>query len=164
MEKVAFAVNKKRCILLIVIISTLFLSACSLKQDVEKLYKEEAPLQAEIIIPNNFSANEQEMIKVILTQKGKRVEDADFVHFEIWKQDGSIKYSMEEAKELGNGIYSISKDFDHDGLYFVKVHAGHNGSIIMPKKQFVVGELSESELDSLQKGTQNENEGHEHHH
>ncbi|MGN7942167.1 hypothetical protein [Metabacillus sp. 22489] len=32
--------NKKRCILLIVIISTLFLSACSLKQDVEKLYKE----------------------------------------------------------------------------------------------------------------------------
>lgn len=163
MEKVAFAVKKNRCILLIVILSTL-LSACSLKQDVEKLYKEEAPLQAEIIIPNNFSANEQETIKAILTQNGERVEDADFVHFEIWKQDGSIKYSMEEANELGNGIYSISKDFDHDGLYFVKVHAGHNGSIILPKKQFVVGELSESELDSLQKGTQSENEVQEHHH
>lgn len=163
MEKVAFAVKKNRCILLIVILSTL-LSACSLKQDVEKLYKEEAPLQAEIIIPNTFSANEQETIKAILTQNGKRVEDADFVHFEIWKQDGSIKYSMEEANELGNGIYSISKDFDHDGLYFVKVHAGHNGSIILPKKQFVVGELSESELDSLQKGTQSENEVQEHHH
>lgn len=159
----AFAVKKNRCILLIVILSTL-LSACSLKQDVEKLYKEEAPLQAEIIIPNTFSANEQETIKAILTQNGKRVEDADFVHFEIWKQDGSIKYSMEEANELGNGIYSISKDFDHDGLYFVKVHAGHNGSIILPKKQFVVGELSESELDSLQKGTQSENEVQEHHH
>ncbi len=155
--------KKNRCILLIVILSTL-LSACSLKQDVEKLYKEEAPLQAEIIIPNTFSANEQETIKAILTQNGKRVEDADFVHFEIWKQDGSIKYSMEEANELGNGIYSISKDFDHDGLYFVKVHAGHNGSIILPKKQFVVGELSESELDSLQKGTQSENEVQEHHH
>ena len=71
---------------------------------------------------------------------------------------------MEEANNLGNGTYSISKDFDSEGLYFVKVHAGNKGSIIMPRKQFVVGELSESDLDFLRKGAQSEIEVHEHHH
>ncbi|MGM7722977.1 FixH family protein [Metabacillus sp. Hm71] len=142
----------------------LMLSACSLKEDVALLYKQETPLESEIIIPTSFSDNEKEIIKVILTQEGKRVNDPDFVHFEIWKQDGSVHYSMEEAKELGNGTYSISKDFDSEGLYFVKVHASQNGSMIMPQKQFIVGELSKSELEYLQKGAQKQNAPHEHHH
>lgn len=154
--------HKKKMIWMFLFIA--MLSGCSLKPDVAKLYKEESPLQSEIIIPDTFSANEKETIKVILTQHGERVEDADFVHFEIWKQDGTVTYYMEEAFDLGNGVYGISKDFDSDGLYFVKVHAGNNGSIIVPQKQFVVGSLSKSELDFLQKGQQSQIEGHEHHH
>ena len=150
------------CISLIFIFS-LLLSACSLEKDVTNLYKKETPLEAEIIIPASFSANTQETIKAVLTQGGKMVENADFVHFEIWKQDGSIKYSMEQAEAEGNGIYSLSKNFDSDGLYYIKVHASNDGSIIMPQKQFIVGKLSESELKFLQKGIQKQEESHEHH-
>lgn len=159
----AFAVKKNICISLIFIFS-LLLSACSLEKDVTTPYKEETPLEAEMIIPASFSANTQETMKVVLTQGGKKVENADFVHFEIWKQDGSLKYSMEQAEEEGNGTYTLSKNFDSDGLYYIKVHASNDGSIIMPKKQFIVGKLSESELRFLQRGHQKQEENHEHHH
>ncbi|MBO0998468.1 FixH family protein [Bacillus sp. SD075] len=136
---------------------------CSLEKDVTTLYKEETPLEAEIIIPASFSANTQETMKAVLTQGGKKVENADFVHFEIWKQDGSLTYSMEQTVEEGNGTYTLRKNFDSDGLYYIKVHASNDGSIIMPQKQFIVGKLSKSELKFLQKGSQKQ-ESHEHHH
>ncbi|MBG9930932.1 hypothetical protein ABD94_08090 [Bacillus aryabhattai] len=140
------------------------LNACSLEQDAASLYKQEAPLESQIIIPKSFSNNEKETIKVILTQSGKRVKNPDYVHFEIWKQDGSVKYNMEAAENEGNGTYSLSKELDHDGLYYVKVHASNDNSIIMPQKQFIVGKLSKSELELLQKGVQKQTEAHEHHH
>lgn len=142
----------------------LLLSACSLEPDAADLYKKEKPLESEIVIPESFSANKQETIKAVLTQDGKKVEDADFVHFEIWKQDGTVKYNMEEAVKEDNGTYSISKDFNSDGLYYIKLHASNDGSIIMPQKQFIVGELSKSELEFLQQGLPKQTETHEHHH
>ncbi|MDR9800850.1 FixH family protein [Bacillus paralicheniformis] len=145
-------------------ICSLFLSACSLEQDVADRYKKEKPLESEIILPKSLSAHQKETIKVILTQGGKRVENADFVHFEIWKQDGSVKYPMEQAEEVGKGMYSLTKSFEREGLYYVKMHAKSDGSIIMPQKQFIIGELSESELKFLQKGSQKQKEGHQHHH
>jgi len=71
---------------------------------------------------------------------------------------------MEPAENVGNGMYSLSKEFESDGLYYVKVHASSNGSIIMPQKQFIVGKLSKSELEFLQKGKQKQSGNHEHHH
>ncbi|WP_231597635.1 FixH family protein [Bacillus sp. SA1-12] len=126
------------CMTLFFMISFM-LGACSLNEDAALLYKQETPLEYEFILPPSYSDHQEEIIKVILTQGGERVKDPDFVHFEIWKQDGSVYYSMEAAKDLGNGTFSISKDFDSDGLYFVKGHAGKNGSIIMPQNQFIVG-------------------------
>ncbi|MCK1992194.1 FixH family protein [Peribacillus muralis] len=155
--------KKNICIFLIFIFSIL-LCACSLEKDVTALYGEETPLEAEIIIPASFSANTQETIKAVLTQGGNKVENADFVHFEIWKHDGSLKYSMEQARKEGNGTYTLSKSFDGDGLYYIRVHASNNGYIIMPQKQFVVGRLSESELKFLKKGIQKQEKSHEHHH
>ncbi|MEK4403996.1 FixH family protein [Sporosarcina sp. FSL K6-6792] len=155
---------KKNISMSMIFILSLLLSACSLKQDVTNLYKQETPLESEIIIPESISANKQETIKVILTQDGKKVEGADYVHFEIWKQDGSVKFDMEQAKEEGNGTYSLSKNFDSEGLYYIKVHASNDGSIIMPQKQFVVGELSESEMKFLQKGKPKQQESHKNHH
>ncbi|MFC0275016.1 FixH family protein [Metabacillus herbersteinensis] len=155
---------KKNICISFIIIFSLMLSACSLEPDAANLYKKEKPLESEIIIPKSFSDNKQETIKVVLTQAGIKVEDADFVHFEIWKQDGSLKNNMEQAEEEGNGTYSLNKNFDSDGLYYIKVHAGNDGSIIMPQKQFIVGELSKNELEFLQKGLQKQEESHEHHH
>ena len=150
--------------ILLLLIICLLLSACSLKEDVTDLYKKEKPLEAEIIIPETFSNNQQETIKAVLTQDGKKVEGADFVHFEIWKQDGTLHYDMEQAEEVGNGTYTLSKEFDSNGLYYIKVHASNDGSIIMPQQQFIVGELSKNELEFLQKGLPRNDGSHEHHH
>ncbi|MDW7613790.1 FixH family protein [Peribacillus simplex] len=155
---------KKNICIFLIFIFILLLSACSLEKDAANQYKEETPLESEIIIPESFTANKQETIKVVLTQGGKRVRSADFVHFEIWKQVGSLKYNMEQAEAEGNGTYSLSKNFDSDGLYYIKVHASNDGSIIMPQKQFIVGKLSKSDLKILQKGMHKQEESHEHHH
>jgi hypothetical protein len=155
---------KKNRYISFIFVFSLLLSACSLKEDAADLYKKEKPLEADIMIPESFSDNGQETIQVVLTQDGKKVEGADFVHFEIWKQDGFLTYNMEQAEEAGNGTYMLSKELDSDGLYYIKVHASNDGSTIMPQKQFIVGELSKSELEFLQKDLPKQNENHEHHH
>ncbi|PLT30545.1 FixH family protein [Peribacillus deserti] len=155
---------KNKIQLLFVLILSLFLNACSLKEDAADLYQKQSPLEADIIIPKIFSSNTQENIKVVLTQDGKKVEGADYVHFEIWKQDGSLHYNMEQAKEVGNGMYALSKDFNSNGLYYIKVHASNNGSMIMPQKQFVVGELTETEIKYLKQDLPKNDAVPEHHH
>jgi len=155
---------KKNIYVLLVCITGLLLSACSLKEDAANLYKKETPLEADMELSSPLKADETATIKVSLTQNGEKVENADYVHFEIWKQDGSIQKRMKDAKNEGNGVYSVSQKIDSDGLYFVKVHASNNDSIIMPQQQFIVGELSERELEYLQKDVKKQDEVHEHHH
>jgi len=158
-------VKKTLLVLLLACFICLLLSACSLlKQDAASLYKKEAPLEAEIALPASIKANAVAEIKVTLHQNGEEVNNADYVHFEVWKQDGSAERIMEEAEKQGNGVYSIKKILSSDGLYYVKVHASYNDSIIMPQKQFIVGELSEGDLNYLQKNLPKQEENHEHHH
>ncbi|WP_436374870.1 FixH family protein [Cytobacillus sp. BC1816] len=152
----------KKYIFMILLLS--FLSACSLDKNAAELYKQETPLKLEIQTPDTFTAGERETIKATLTQDGKPAVHADFVHFEIWKLDGTVQYGMEEAVNEGSGVYSISKDFDKDGLYYVKVHAQQGDSLIMPQKQFIVGELSKSDMEFLQEGTAKQEAVQGHHH
>ncbi|WP_113883226.1 FixH family protein [Cytobacillus oceanisediminis] len=152
----------KKYIFMILLLS--FLSACSLDKNAAELYKQETPLKLEIQTPDTFTAGERETIKATLTQDGKPAVHADFVHFEIWKLDGTVQYGMEEAVNEGSGVYSISKDFDKDGLYYVKVHAQQGDSLIMPQKQFIVGELSKSDMEFLQEGTGKQEAVQGHHH
>lgn len=146
-----------------IVFLSLLLSACTLDENAADLYKKEQPLEAKLFLPEKFSGG-KETIEVILTQDEKKVDEPDFVHFEIWKQDGSVHYPMEEAESLGNGTYSVTKDFESDGLYYVKVNAGSRGSIISPQMQFIVGELSKEELEFLQKGLKTEEQAEEPHH
>lgn len=155
---------KKYVCFFFAVICSIFLTACSGEEDAANLYKQEQPLELNIIIPESFSANHQETIMAVLIQDGKKVKGADYVHFEIWKQDGSVNYGMEEARDEENGTYSLRKSFDSEGLYFIKVHASNKGSIIMPQKQFIVGKLSESDISFLKKGAQIEDGSHENHH
>lgn len=136
--------------LLIVLFTFICLSGCSSDPSASNLYKQETPLEAEIIVPEPFKPIETGTIKVILTQDGEKVEKSEYAHLEIWKQDGTVKYGMTEAHNDGNGQYSLSKNFEREGLYYVQFHASYNDSIIMLTKQFIVGELSESDLQVIQ--------------
>ncbi|MGA9231085.1 MAG: FixH family protein, partial [Exiguobacterium oxidotolerans] len=92
------------------------------------------------------------------------VRDADFVHFEIWKADGTLTYGMEPAETEQDGVYAIQKALPKPGLYYMKVHVGKRNEMIMPTKQFIIGELSKADLKLLQAGAKpsSGNEGHHH--
>ncbi|MGG4105669.1 FixH family protein [Paenibacillus lautus] len=151
--------------ILSVLLSVLLLSACSASPDAANRYEKEIPLIAEVNIPDALSVHQPETIEIILTQDGKRVPDADFVHYELWSHDGSLRDPMTDAVEVGDGVYTVTKTFDKEGLYFIKLHSGNKGSIIIPQKPFAVGKLSEDELAYLQAGTPTFQEGTaEHHH
>lgn len=155
----------KSCFILSVLLSVLLLSACSANPDAASRYEKEIPLIAEVNIPDTLSVHQPETIEIILTQDGKRVPGADFVHYELWSHDGSLRDPMTDAVEVRDGVYTLTKTFDKEGLYFIKLHSGNNGSIIIPQKPFAVGKLSEEELAYLQAGTPTFQEGTtEHHH
>ncbi|KOP66767.1 hypothetical protein AMS62_17140 [Bacillus sp. FJAT-18019] len=155
----------KSRIVLTVVLAALLLSACTASPDAANRYEKEIPLIAEVNIPEALSIHQPETIEIILTQDGQRVPDADFVHYELWSHDGSLRDPMTDAVEVGDGVYTVTKTFDKEGLYFIKLHSGNNGSIIIPQKPFAVGKLSEDELAYLQAGTPTFQEGTaEHHH
>ncbi|MFD2629979.1 FixH family protein [Oceanobacillus kapialis] len=155
----------KKGLMRIVLIGVgLMLGGCSLNANVESLYKEETHLQAAIQIPENFTDNHEESIVITLEQDGETVEDPSFVHAEIWKQDGSLSYPMEEVEQGADGEFYVKKAFDEDGLYSIKVHAAQGDSEITPQKQFIVGELSDEELEILQEDAPAQEAEHEHHH
>lgn len=150
-------------ITLLFIWTMLLLSGCSLKEDVAELYTKENPLHAELILPETISSDESVPIQVILTQNGKPVKDVDSIHFEIWKHDGE-QHTHEQPNLYEEGTYGVNQTFESDGLYYIKIHASHHGSTIMPQAQIVVGELSDSELEYLQKDLPEQEDMHKHHH
>lgn len=142
----------------------LLLSACSVRSDAADLYKQEAPLQIVMEVPEEIAPGETVSFQAQLTQNGEPVDEANFVHFEVVKQDGSIPYPMKEARAVGDGVYEMEANFRSDGLYFLEVHAGSGEAISNPQYQFIVGELSESELDSLKEGPAPDAGSSGHHH
>ena len=140
----------------------MLLGACSSKENAADLYRQESPLQADITMPEEFSGGVP--IKIYLTQDEKTIDNADFVHVEIWKSDGSFRNPMEEATNAGNGNYTFDKTLTEDGLYYIKVHAGNNGSTIMPTLPFAVGELSKDDVKTLEGQVPDDSGDHSGHH
>lgn len=155
---------KKIGLMALVTILMLTLSACSLRSDAADLYKKESPLMVQVDVPESISTGEEVIIETVLTQVGKSVEQADFVHFELWKQDGTVRYPMEEAEEAGEGVYRMAFEFQDEGLYYIEVHAGNKGSVVSLQHQFIVGELSDEEMEILKQGPTPAEETPEHHH
>lgn len=145
-------------------IGLLLLSGCALRGDAADLYKKETPLQVEVNVPEEIAAGSEVPLEATLKQNGELVKQADYVHFEVLNQDGSVHQPMEEAIETGDGVYSLPVEFVKDGLYSFVVHAGNNGSLVSPQHQFIVGELSDTEAENLKEGTPPEKEGSGSHH
>lgn len=144
---------KKKYVCVLIIGGMLFLSACSLRSDAADLYKKENPLEVDITVPDVISTDEPFIVQAVLSRADVKIESADFVHFEILKQDGSFRLPMEEATSIKDGLYEMELYLEEDGLYYLDVHAGFKGSIVNPRQQFIVGELTESELEALKNGT-----------
>lgn len=143
-----------------VFLLSLFLIACSVDKEAVSLYKQEKPLEIDISVPHPVLLNKPHVFEAVLRQDGEVVDDAEYVRFTIWKKDSSSQNETIVATNAGNGVYTVERIIDRDGIYYVKVNASANGSRIMPTKQFIVGEITE-EIESVKK--QDKEQHHEHH-
>jgi len=148
------------------IVTSTGLAGCTVTSDAAEHYAVSAPLSVKFEIPKVLKADSEKQYRfgATLWQDQQEVKRADYVHFEIWKADGTLRYSMEPADETKPGMYSIKKTLPKNGLYYIKVHASSNGAMIMPTRQFIVGELSANDLKILQGGAKPAGGSSGHHH
>lgn len=148
------------------IVTSSGLAGCAVTSDAAQQYAVSIPLSVKFEIPKVLKADQEKQYRfgATLWQDQKAVKEAEYVHFEIWKADGTLRYSMEPADETKPGVYSIEKKLPKEGLYYIKVHASSNGAMIMPTRQFIVGQLSANDLKILQGGAKPAGGSSGHHH
>lgn len=147
--------NQKLLLFLFIIV----LSACGVNNNQQGKDNNVLPKMVEVQIKtipaDELKPNEEITIQAHVTQGAENVDDAHEVKFEVWKK-GQEEHEMIEAKHQGEGVYSIKKTFQNDGVYHVISHVTARDMHNMPKKEIVVGDVSQE--------TQVTNKPEEHHH
>ncbi|MGF3102780.1 FixH family protein [Rossellomorea sp. DUT-2] len=126
------------------------LSACTANSNSSASESETAKLvEVDISLPENISPNEENTLKVKVTHAGENVEDADDIQFEVWKMNDKEESEMIEATHEKNGVYSIRNTFKETGVYYIQTHVTARDMHVMPKKQFIVGDVSKEEMEKM---------------
>lgn len=138
---------KKRFLLFL--LCFVFLTACGKTEtdhhhhskDHDKIAEESLqPLKAEFLTESNaFQPNVEGTLKVKVTKGDENVSDASEVQFEIWKKGKQKEAKTFEAKNEGEGVYSLKHTFNEKGIYLVTVHVTARDSHTMPTQEFNVG-------------------------
>lgn len=96
--------------------------------------------------PEELKLGEPVAIQAKVTQGGAEVTDAKSVIFEVW-YSGDEEHEMLEGTHTGNGLYEFERTFDKNGVYNVIAHVTARDMHNMPRKQFIVGTVSEEEIE-----------------
>lgn len=118
-------------------------------------------IEVTIQTPETINPNEEVTIKALVTQGKDKVDDANEVKFEVWK-DGQDEHEMLEAQNVGKGIYSTKKTFTENGKYYVISHVTARSMHSMPKKEMVVGTIEEHEHEATEEGHAEHDADHGH--
>ncbi|QOR65974.1 FixH family protein [Cytobacillus suaedae] len=120
----------------------------------------------EVVIqtPDNIEPNESIEIGALVTLGDENVEDAQEVKFEIWEEGQETEHEMIPAKHVGDGLYTITKAFEKDGVYYVVAHVTARDMHNMPRKEVIVGDDQAQKDTTVEQEGQNQgSEGHQHH-
>nr|WP_279325953.1 FixH family protein [Bacillus sp. FJAT-47783] len=103
-------------------------------------------LEVDLQVPANGEVDKEIKLQAEVTFGDEKVEDANEVMFEIWKDGKKDSSEMIEAKHSSNGIYEITYRFKEDGVYFIQSHVTAKDQHNMPKKQIVIGDPEKEEV------------------
>ncbi len=136
---------KHKSILMLFVVSIMIIAAgCGTSKGKDKSSQNQKPpamIDVDLKInPDHPQPNKEVTFSATVTQGSEKVDDADEVTFEIWK-DGQEKHEKIKAEHKGDGIYSISKSFPEAGKYSVISHVTARDMHNMPKKEFTVGDV-----------------------
>lgn len=96
------------------------------------------PVEVQISIqPEQAESGKPVTILATVTQGDEKVDDADEVVFEIWRDDEQQHEKLDGTPE-NNGVYSVSKTFEHPGLYNVIAHVTARDMHTMPLEKITV--------------------------
>ncbi|MGA9288367.1 MAG: FixH family protein [Anaerobacillus sp.] len=98
--------------------------------------------------PEKAEAGETLTFTATVTQDDEKVDDADEVMFEVWKEGAKDDSEMIEASNDGDGVYSAEKTIDENGKYFVQSHVTARDLHTMPKNEVMIGSEEEATSDS----------------
>lgn len=123
------------------LLTLILLAACGHNENEqsEKGEVEVYPLEVDLQVPEQGETNQEISLKAMVTYGDEKVENANEVQFEVWKDGEKEKSEIVEAPHVGNGIYEISYTFKEDGIYFVQSHVTAKDQHNMPKKQIIIG-------------------------
>ncbi|MRH41996.1 hypothetical protein GH741_04815 [Aquibacillus halophilus] len=120
-------------------------------------------ISVDLQAPETVEIHEVVTIEAVVTQGEEAVDDADEVVFEIWKEAAKESSETLESKHEGDGVYSLEKTFDEEGVYFVQSHVTAREMHTMPQAEIVVGNPEETEEAQVDDADTSEEEHHHHH-
>lgn len=141
------------------------LVACNQENPPAEQSEEVHMLEVDLQVPANGEVDKDIQLQAEVTYGDEKVEDANEVMFEIWKDGKKDSSEMIEASHTSNGIYEITYRFKEDGVYFIQSHVTAKDQHNMPKKQIVIGNPEKAEAVEHNEHNNHEAEGsHSHHH
>ncbi len=117
-------------------------------------------LQADIQLPEQLTLNTPFTLAVTLTNDEQPAE----VIFNIWKAGSKNTTRVLQAEKSEDNLYTVTTHFDEEGLYYVQTQISAGELRAMPKKQFIVGKLSDDEINTLTKQADYPKNVENHHH
>ncbi|WP_217895881.1 FixH family protein [Marininema halotolerans] len=88
--------------------------------------------------PTTIQVEKTVEIHAMISQKGKPVNDADKVRFEIWPKGDDDKKESLKTKRMGDGMYVAEKTFKQTGEYEVMYHVTARGGHVMDSQTITV--------------------------
>lgn len=101
-------------------------------------------------------------IQALVTQGEELVNDAEEVKFEIWEK-GQEEHENLLGTLKGDGVYTIDKTFEDDGIYYVIAHVTARKMHHMPRVELTVGNVDPSKYEGIEEPEHDEHGHHDHH-
>ncbi|MFS1512831.1 FixH family protein [Chengkuizengella sp. SCS-71B] len=103
-----------------------------------------SPLEVEIKTDSeNVEVGSEVTFEAVVSQNNESVEDASEVKFEI-RMKGKEDSEMVQGQHQGDGVYSIQKTFNQEGIYTIISHVTARDMHNMPSLVIKVGQVEMS--------------------
>lgn len=149
---------KRKFLFVLLIFGLGIVAACGNGSETEQNEEELHMLEVEFNPPEKVEVNEPVELKAIVTYGDEAVTDASEMNFEYWEsgnQDDSITV---DAKNNGDGTYTVEVTFDRDGVFEIFAHTTAKDMHAMPKRSIIVGE------GTIPEGDHDDHDDHDHGH
>ncbi|BAU27917.1 YtkA-like protein [Aneurinibacillus soli] len=76
--------------------------------------------------------------KLVVTQKGKPLDNPDKVYVELWKDKQRENHETVQPKKVGAGLYELKQTYKEPGTYYLMYHVEAGEVHEMSKRKVVV--------------------------